>query len=307
MWHRCTLKSRSQPLQLETFGSIGKSLIEKRLDQLIAEKPMLPYAHLFTAARYSLLSSAKRIRPLLLFATLQSYGIEMEIGIDPACAIEMIHTYSLIHDDLPCMDNDDFRRGKPTLHKVYPESHALLTGDFLLTHAFEVICQSPSLTDNQKVALVQTLSRHAGGDGMIGGQVVDLLSENQEIDWSTLELMHYCKTACLIIAALDSGAIIAQAPNEDRKLLQSAGKKMGIAFQIIDDLLDVTGSFANLGKMTGADAQKKKATAVCLLGLQGCKDKAEELFSCAKQDLMALSRPTPLLLSLFEMLIHRSH
>ncbi|MBS0653096.1 MAG: polyprenyl synthetase family protein [Verrucomicrobia bacterium] len=283
-----------------------KDLIEKRLDQLIAENPSLPYAHLFSAARYSLLSSAKRIRPLLLFATLETFGVPVEIGVDPACAIEMVHTYSLIHDDLPCMDNDDYRRGKPTLHKVFPESHALLTGDFLLTHAFEILCRTSDLTDGQKVALVQTLSKHAGSHGMIGGQVIDLFSENKRIDWPTLELMHYCKTACLIIASLDCGAIIANASAVDRSILQSVGKKMGIAFQIVDDLLDVTGSFSEMGKLTGSDEYKKKATAVSVLGIQACKEKAEELYTKAEKELSTLSRPAPFLSSLFQLLIRRS-
>lgn len=283
-----------------------KDLIEKRLDQLIAENPSLPYAHLFSAARYSLLSSAKRIRPLLLFATLETFGVPVEIGVDPACAIEMVHTYSLIHDDLPCMDNDDYRRGKPTLHKVFPESHALLTGDFLLTHAFEILCRTSDLTDGQKVALVQTLSKYAGSHGMIGGQVIDLFSENKTIDWQTLELMHYCKTACLIIASLDCGAIIANTSAEDRSILQSVGKKMGIAFQIVDDLLDVTGSFSEMGKLTGSDEHKKKATAVSILGIQASQDRAEELYTQAEQELSTLSRPSPLLSSLFQLLIRRS-
>jgi geranylgeranyl diphosphate synthase type II len=283
-----------------------KDLIEKRLDQLIAETPSLPYAHLFSAARYSLLSSAKRIRPLLLFATLETYQIPIEQGIDPACAIEMVHTYSLIHDDLPCMDNDDYRRGKPTLHKVFPESHALLTGDFLLTHAFEILCRTSHLTDGQKVSLVQTLSKHAGSHGMIGGQVIDLVAENKTIDWPTLELMHFCKTACLIIAALDCGAIIANAPLKDRSILQSVGKKMGIAFQIIDDLLDVTGSFSEMGKLAGSDEHKKKATSISVLGLQGSKEKAEELYAQAEKELGTLSQPAPHLSSLFKQLIRRS-
>ena len=218
----------------------------------------------------------------------------------------MVHTYSLIHDDLPCMDDDDFRRGKPTLHKVFPESHALLTGDFLLTHAFEILCQSPALSDKQKVALVQTLSQHAGGHGMIGGQVIDLLSENKNIDWPTLELMHYCKTASLIIASLDCGAIIADISPQDRALLQSVGKKMGIAFQIVDDLLDVTGSFSEMGKLSGSDAYKKKATSVSILGIESSRAKSEELYKQAKEDLTSLSQPAPLLFSLFDSLIHRS-
>ena len=293
-------------MSINPFISFGKTLIENRLDELIAEMPTLPYSHLFTAARYSLLSSAKRIRPLLLLATLRTFEIPIEAGIDPACAIEMIHTYSLIHDDLPSMDNDDYRRGRPTLHKVYPESHAILTGDFLLTHAFGIICKAPHLSDGQKVALIETISHHAGSHGMIGGQVIDLLSENRSIDWSTLEMMHYCKTACLMVAALDCGAIIANASAQDRQLLRSAGKKMGIAFQIVDDLLDVTGHFSQMGKLAGSDAHKQKSTAVSVLGISASQQKAKELYSEAEKDLFSLTQPAPLLSSLFQLLINRS-
>ncbi len=293
-------------MPIETLVESEKKLLETRLDQLTLERPDLPYAHLFMAARYSLLSSAKRVRPLLVLATLKTYGTPLEWGIDPACAIEMVHTYSLIHDDLPCMDDDDFRRGKPTLHKVYEESHALLTGDYLLTRAFEVLSESPHLSDTQKVALIQTLSRNAGSHGMIGGQVIDLMSENTAIDWKTLELMHYYKTACLIITALDFGAIIANAPAQDRTLLQSIGEKIGIAFQIVDDLLDVTGTFETMGKLTGADAHKKKSTAISVLGLEQSRALAEDLYSQAENELSLLSQPAPLLLNLLQRLVHRS-
>ena len=283
-----------------------KELIEIRLDQLLPEHPHLPYHPLFTAARYSLLLPAKRIRPLLVLATLQTYGISSDLGIDPACAIEMIHTYSLIHDDLPCMDDDDFRRGKPSLHKVVGESYALLAGDYLLTYAFDVLSQSPTLPDYQKIALIKTLSQYAGGHGMIGGQVIDLRSEKQTIDWETLELMHTCKTAALITAALDFGTIIAEAPPSDRTLLQSIGKKIGIAFQIIDDLLDVTGTLDTMGKLSGSDAHKHKATSISILGIPKSEQLAQELFEQALQELSQLSRPAPLLLALFQQLVQRS-
>jgi geranylgeranyl diphosphate synthase type II len=281
-----------------------KTLIEQRLSQLITEHPSLPYADLFTAARYSLLPSAKRIRPLLLLATLQAFGLPAEIGIDPACSIEMIHTYSLIHDDLPCMDNDDYRRGQPSLHKAFSESHALLTGDFLLTYAFEVLSQAPKLSDRQKIALVQTLAEYAGSNGMIGGQVIDLLSESQTIDWPTLELMHDLKTASLITASLEFGAIIADVSSDDRAILQSMGKKIGIAFQIIDDLLDVTSSFSEMGKLAGSDEHNKKATATSILGILPSCNKIKDLCSEIEKELKLLSRPAPILSSLIKQLTH---
>jgi geranylgeranyl diphosphate synthase type II len=293
--------------QLESFLLEGRKLIEKALDDLIKQHPELPYAHLFSAARYTLLSPAKRLRPLLVLAVAASYDVPLEHALQPACAIEMIHTYSLIHDDLPCMDDDDFRRGQLTLHKIYPEGHAVLTGDYLLTYAFEVIATVPILSDTQKIALVHSLAKHAGAQGMIGGQVIDLDSENKAIDWTTLELMHSYKTASLIIASLDFGAIIAHAPSSDQALLHRAGRAIGLAFQIVDDILDHTSTFAQMGKKSGSDANKKKATSLSLMSLEQSHLAAQELLSSSLKDLAALSQPTPLLTALFDRLVNRHH
>jgi len=171
--------------------------IEKRLNELIPPRNET----IFEAARYSLLSSGKRIRPLLTLATAGVYGVDPLSIIDPACAIEMIHTYSLIHDDLPCMDNDNLRRGKPTLHKVYGEAMALLTGDYLLTFAFEIIANASILGREQRVQIMKIVAMRAGARGMIGGQALDIESEGKEIDEDTLLQMHYRKTASLICAS----------------------------------------------------------------------------------------------------------
>ncbi len=279
--------------------------IEDTLEKLLASPQETPYATLFSSARYSLLSSGKRLRPLLTLATALAYETPIEHALIPACALEMVHTYSLIHDDLPCMDDDDLRRGKPTLHKVYPEWHALLTGDYLLTYAFEVLATAPHLNADQKIDLVRSLSSRAGAHGMIGGQMIDLLSENQSIDWSTLEIMHRCKTANLIIAALEFGAIIAKAPKPDLYHLQEAGLAIGIAFQLIDDVLDVTGTQEVLGKPIGSDQTNHKATAVSLLGIPKAQSQAHHLTQKAEQHLQSLSRPAPLLHTLFHQMTHR--
>ncbi len=296
----------SSSLCITPFLESGKERIEKTLDALNQQHPNLPYAHLFLAARYSLLSSAKRLRPLLVLATVSSYGVSLEKALQPACAIEMVHTYSLIHDDLPCMDDDDFRRGNPTLHKVYPESHAILTGDYLLTTAFEILANSPGLSDSQKIDLVRTLAKNAGGHGMIGGQVIDMATENKGIDWSLLEMMHHYKTGCLIIASLVSGAIIANAPLSDRLTLEKVGKKIGIAFQIVDDLLDLTGTLQEMGKNCGSDQNKNKTTALSFMSTTECQIKAKELLESALEDLDTLSQPAPLLSSLFLKLVDRT-
>lgn len=208
-------------------------LIDQTLDTLIPKQTSL----LHEAAHYSL-EGGKRLRPLLLLAVLETYGIPIEKGLHPACALEMIHTYSLIHDDLPCMDNDDYRREKPTLHKAYPEGHALLVGDFLLTLAFETMSQSPELTDKQTLALVQTLSVRSGSEGMIGGQLLDIQGS---VDF---ESIYHKKTGALITAALECGGIVARAPLAP---LQALGAFLGLAYQLVDDLIDRDGIVEKIG------------------------------------------------------------
>ncbi len=279
------------------FQHNARTKIEERLQQLISSSGSPLYSPLFSAARYSLLSPAKRLRPLLVLAVCESYGVDQEHALTPACALEMIHTYSLIHDDLPCMDDDDLRRGKPSLHKAYPEWHALLTGDFLLTYPFELLSTAPRLTSEQKIALVHSLAKNAGAHGMIGGQMIDLLSEGKSIDWKILEQMHLGKTAGLIIAALEFGGIISSVPLEDLNALQKAGSAIGVAFQLVDDIFDHSES---------SDSEKSKATAVSLLGIDAALAKATELLQNAKENVSQLSHPAPLLKELFDQMIHRS-
>ncbi len=281
-------------------------LLTAALVTLIQEKKETPQKLLFEAARYSLLSGGKRLRPILAFAVAEMYGTPIEKILTPACALEIVHTYSLIHDDLPCMDDDDLRRGMPTLHKVYGEGHAVLTGDFLLTFAFELLAKSPHLTSDEKIELITSLSEAAGAEGMIGGQVVDLLSEGKPINWDTLECMHVGKTSALIISALEFGAIIGNAPLRDRELLRTFGKSIGLAFQIIDDVLDVTSTTEDLGKPAGSDKEKAKPTAVTLLGLEKARTYAEALFEEARKALNELSLPSPLLQQLAKKLVFRT-
>jgi geranylgeranyl diphosphate synthase type II len=292
-------------MDIHLFQHNARAKIENQLRQLVSQSDDLPYSPLFFAARYSLLAPAKRLRPLLVLAVCESFGVAQDHALIPACAIEMIHTYSLIHDDLPCMDDDDLRRGKPTLHKVYPEWHALLTGDFLLTYAFEILSSAPHLDSDQKLNLVSSLAKHAGAHGMIGGQMIDLLSEGWAIDWKILEQMHRGKTSGLIIAALEFGGIISRVPSQDLDLLKQAGSAIGVAFQLIDDVLDYTGAQEELGKTIGSDYERAKATAVSLLGIEEARTKAESLLQAAKKKLNNLSSPASLLNVLFEQMIYR--
>lgn len=243
-----------------------------------ALRRLLPHSGpLFDAARYSLFSGGKRVRPLLLLTCLETYGCPVEKGMHTASALECIHTYSLIHDDLPCMDDDDWRRDKPTLHRVYPEWHALLTGDYLLTFAFEVLAQCPHLPPAQKLEILHILSQSSGAHGMIGGQMLDL--SGGASTQTELETLHAYKTGALFSCALESAAIIAQTP--DRPLLKACGTKLGIAFQVHDDLQDA--------------AQDKRSGAVFLLGTQGAEEYKHSLLHDAHALLNALSQPAPLL------------
>lgn len=214
----------------------------KCIDEMLFELIPQNGEPLFEAARYSL-EGGKRLRPLLTLAITSAYQIPLEIALRPACALEMVHTYSLIHDDLPCMDNDDFRRGKPSLHKTYPESHAILTGDFLLTYAFEVLATAPNLTDRQKIDLIGTLALRSGSQGMIGGQVLDI--GQKELPLPARLQMHAMKTGALITAACEFGGIIAL--QTDLTPFQTIGRHLGLAYQIVDDMRDQDGLIQQIG------------------------------------------------------------
>ena len=233
-----------------------------------------------SSMEYSLSAGGKRIRPFLVLEFAKLCGGSMENAMPFACAVEMIHTYSLIHDDLPCMDNDDLRRGKPTNHKVFGEAAALLGGDGLLTLAFETALSEKAVSLNgyekcAKAALC--LAKYAGAVGMIGGQIIDLESENKTIPLETLQTMDKKKTGALIAAACVMGCISAGASNEQIKAAKGYAMNIGIAFQIVDDMLDVTSDTATLGKTVGSDFENNKSTYVSLLGLDECKKISSEL------------------------------
>ncbi|MGN1456622.1 MAG: polyprenyl synthetase family protein [Acutalibacteraceae bacterium] len=251
--------------------------------------------NLISSMEYSLTAGGKRIRPMLAIEFAKLCGGTQEAVMPFACAVEMIHTYSLIHDDLPCMDNDDMRRGKPTNHKVYGEDIALLAGDALLTLAFQTILSEKALALNgsEKCAKAgRVLAECAGAVGMVGGQTIDLESENKQITDELLKIMDIKKTGALISAACQLGCISAGANDEQLKAAADYALNIGIAFQIVDDILDVTSDTETLGKPVGSDEQNKKSTYVSLLGIEKCREISSELTEKAVNSLSVFEANT---------------
>ena len=228
------------------------------------------------AMEYSLMAGGKRLRPVLLMAAADAVGKDGTAFLTTGCAIEMIHTYSLIHDDLPAMDNDDYRRGKPTNHKVFGDGIAVLAGDALLTLAFEVMLRQEGAAPETIITVVSEMSRAAGPYGMVGGQVLDLEGEGRRLDLAALRKIHMGKTGALFCAAIRSGAILAGAKEEELAALTLYAERFGLAFQITDDILDVTGDEAAIGKPVGSDVRNEKATYVTLTSLEEAKKLAED-------------------------------
>ena len=229
---------------------------------------------LIDAMRYSLFAGGKRLRPILLMAAAEALGSPGHLYTQVACALEMIHTYSLIHDDLPSLDNDDYRRGKPTNHKVYGDALALLAGDGLLTEAFVTLLSQQGVEKRILCIIIKEIASAAGPYGMVSGQVVDLLSENKQIDSETLTYMHQQKTGAMFRAAVRSGALLAGASEAQLAALTEYAKQFGLAFQITDDILDVVGNSEKIGKPVGSDERNHKSTYVSLYTLSGAKEMA---------------------------------
>lgn len=262
-------------------------VIENALSELIPVSTAL-HQEIFSAVRYSLLSGGKRLRPLLTIKTAEMFNQPLEKALIPACAIEMIHTYSLIHDDLPCIDNDDFRRGKLSLHKAYTEGIAVLAGDCLLTHAFDVLTNITNLSSEKKLELISILAKTSGGNGLIAGQILDISHENQKVNLELLQEIHIKKTGVLIAAAIEFGAIIGNASFNERALLKQFGLDIGLAFQIMDDVLDVVASNKKHGREIASDLLNDKTTYVSILGINGSKNLAEEIKEKALESLKTL-------------------
>ncbi|WP_363346884.1 polyprenyl synthetase family protein [Methylocystis echinoides] len=257
---------------------------EAALDALLAPTPLpgeiTRPARLLEAMRYSTLGGGKRLRPFLVIESARLFGVEGASALRTACALEMIHCYSLVHDDLPAMDDDDLRRGRPTAHKAFDEATAILAGDGLLTYAFDVVADPATHADaNLRADLVLALARAAGLGGMVGGQALDLAAETAAtpLDQAATLEMQAMKTGALLRFAVDAGAILGAAASEQAMALRRYGKALGAAFQIADDILDAEGDTAALGKRAGKDAERGKATLVSLLGLEAAKARCDAL------------------------------
>ena len=246
-----------------------------------------PEARVVEAMRYSLFAGGKRLRPILCLAAAEAVGDKLEAAMPAACALEMIHTYSLIHDDLPAMDDDDLRRGKPTSHVVFGEAIAILAGDALLTEAFVLLSDYNVLLAKRSLKLIGVIARAASYRGMVGGQVVDMLSQNKPADLETVQQMHSRKTAALISAAAESGALAGGGTDNQVEALAEYGRAIGLAFQIADDILDIEGSTEVLGKTAGSDVARGKVTYPAAVGLEGSRQAAQTLVNEA---LAALER-----------------
>jgi geranylgeranyl diphosphate synthase, type II len=275
-----SVRDTQAPLDIEHYLRERAMVVERALAAAVAETGA-PDGHLFEAMRYSLLAGGKRLRPVLALAACEAVGGPLEAAMGFACAIEMIHTYSLIHDDLPCMDDDDLRRGRPTNHKVYGEAIATLAGDALLTDAFRMLARSAAASATvAPVALLATvaeLAEAAGSAGMVAGQVIDLIGEGRIMTVAELEYLHRRKTGALFIAAVRGGARLGGAGEAQLEMLDAYASALGLAFQVIDDILDVEASTEQMGKRTGKDGAHGKNTYPGLIGLDKSWQLARDL------------------------------
>ena len=277
------------------------------LDQLLP-LPNTQEKRVVEAMRYSSLNAGKAIRPFLLLSTMELFTQPTQAGWVVAAALEMVHTYSLIHDDLPCMDNDDLRRGRPSCHKQFDEATALLAGDALLTRAFEAIAQKTDIAPDKRCELVALLAQAAGCQGMIGGQMLDLMSEQQpDMSLEELQRLQSLKTGRLLAYACEAGAILGDASARDKEVLRQYAHHLGLLFQITDDILDVEGSVAQMGKTLHKDEKEHKVTYVSLLGLEKAKAVADNLTQQALDTLTYFKEKAALLEELTRFVRSRDH
>jgi len=273
---------------LKNYLENRRAMVETALERVLPPEAAPP-TRIHQAMRYSVLAPGKRLRPILVVAGAEAVGGRAEAVLDTACALELIHAYSLIHDDLPAMDDDDYRRGRLTNHKVFGEAVAILAGDALLTLAFRLVASNAARIAPGVVGLVVAeVADAAGTDGMVGGQVVDIESEGKVISGEMLDYIHLHKTAALIRVALRVGAVLAGGREEVVDAISRAGEALGLAFQIVDDILDVEGNLAELGKTAGSDERKQKATYPSLHGLPASKARARDLIEETKRLLLPL-------------------
>ena len=267
---------------LKEYLKEKKVLVEKTIDEYLSE---FSYpVQIAEGMKYAVLNGGKRIRPILILMVLDLLGKDEKIGLPSGAALEMIHSYSLVHDDLPALDNDDYRRGKLTTHKKFGEAEGILIGDSLLTHAFNVFTEKNEgvISDKKIVEIVRLASSYAGINGMIGGQMIDIESEGKKVDMETLKYIHKNKTGKLLRLPIEIGCIIGDASKEIREKLEEYADLIGLAFQIKDDILDVEGDFEKLGKPVGSDAELEKSTYPALIGMEESKKLLNEIIEKAK-------------------------
>jgi geranylgeranyl diphosphate synthase type II len=294
-------------MNIKSYLAKKKSIVDKTLDKLVPPAKRFP-ASVHEAMRYSLFAGGKRVRPILAIAAAEALGAKTSGLLPLAGSLELIHTYSLIHDDLPAMDDDDFRRGRPTCHKVFGEAIAILAGDGLLNMAFEVLSdprRTKTISANRLIAIIREVGIAAGVRGMVGGQVVDMESEGRDIDLPTLEFIHTHKTGVLIRASVRVGALYAKASEKRLKALTRYGEMVGLAFQIADDILDITGKQEETGKDVGSDLKKGKKTFPSFYGLEGSRLRAREVAGKAINALQDFDRKADPLRELAQYIVNR--
>ena len=277
--------------------------------EAILPRPEGPAARLLETMRYAVFSGGKRLRPVLALASCEAFGGRVKDALAPAAALEMVHTYSLIHDDLPAMDDDDLRRGRPTAHKAFGEAEAILAGDALLTLAFEVMATRPAgeAAASRRAEAVAVLARRAGHSGMVGGQLADLLAERRPPAEAPIEWIHRHKTGALLAASVEIGALHAGAAANDLAAIARYGEAMGLAFQITDDVLDRTASAEALGKTPGKDEKSGKATYPALVGLDESRREARRLVALALEAIPSCVKEPAVLEALARYAVDRAH
>ncbi|NQX88559.1 MAG: polyprenyl synthetase family protein [Halioglobus sp.] len=287
--------------QARTADALRKCLQTAHTDQPVTS------SSLSKAIEYSVASGGKGVRPALLYAAATAVGCSLgDPRLDgPACAVELVHTYSLIHDDLPAMDDDDLRRGRPSMHKAFDEATAILVGDGLQAKAFELLATDPTLTAGQRIDMIEVLSKAAGPDGMVGGQFIDVKATDSHMSLADLQRMHALKTGALIRAALSLGGIAAEATPQQLQALDQYGKHIGLGFQVVDDILDIAGNPNTLGKTLGKDSEANKPTYVKLLGLKGAKNESRRLLQAALENLNEFGTSADALRELARYIIYR--
>ena len=291
---------------LKTYLETSKQSIEHWLSTVL-NSPIPEYKRLYESMNYSLLQGGKRIRPILTKAVLDAMKVDASLYKEFLCALECIHTYSLIHDDLPAMDNDDYRRGNLTNHKVYGDGMAILAGDGLLTYAFQLCSENTTASAEQKIKAIQCLATAAGPEGMVGGQAFDLLSEGKHIPLEELKVLHSGKTGALFNAAIELGLILSNADQAKYAAYMTYANCLGLLFQITDDILDVTGTIEELGKTPGSDIRQDKSTYVSLLGLDEARNEAHAVAQKAHAALATIEDDTHILSAIIDYLMDRTH